>query len=154
MLAYFAYGANMAEGVMQAHCPRHVFAGIGELPDHRLAFTRRSVRTGTGVADVVVDAGSSVWGVLYEVEDLAGLDAKEGAGWAYVHYEVTVRVGDDVRKATTYKVREPEPTQVRPSDVYVAGILEAARERGLPASYVESISEQAAAIAPSSGEIG
>src|SRR4051812_7107992 len=101
VVAYFAYGANMAEGVMQAHCTGHVFAGIAELPGHRFAFTRRSIRTGTGVADVVADPASRVWGVLYEVRDLDGLDAKEGAGWAYVHYPVTVRVRDDLREAMT-----------------------------------------------------
>jgi hypothetical protein len=139
VVAYFAYGANMAEGVMQAHCPRHLFAGIAELPGHRFAFTRRSIRTGTGVADVVADPASSVWGVLYEVQDLDGLDGKEGAGWAYVHYPVTVRVGDDLREAMTYKVREPEPAEVRPSSGYIADVLAAARTRGLPAEYVQKI---------------
>src|SRR4051812_15789086 len=123
VVAYFAYGANMAEGVMQAHCPRHVFAGIAELPRHRFALTRRSIRTGTGVADVVADPERSVWGVLYEVPDLDGLDGKEGAGWAYVHYPVTVRVGDGVREAITYRVREPEPAEVQPGSDYIAGIL-------------------------------
>jgi hypothetical protein len=145
VVAYFAYGANMAEGVMRAHCPSHAVAGIAELPGHRFAFTRRSIRTGTGVADVVADPARSVWGVLYEVQDLDGLDGKEGAGWAYVHYPVTVRVGDDRREATTYTVREPEPAEVRPGSDYVAKILAAARTRGLPAEYVMEIAALARA---------
>jgi hypothetical protein len=149
VVAYLAYGANMAEGVMQAHCPRYAVAGIAELPGHRFAFTRRSIRTGTGVADVVAHAESSVWGVLYEVQDLHGLDGKEGAGWAYVHYRVTVRVGDDAREAMTYQVREPEPAEVRPGSDYIAAILAAARTRGLPAEYIKEIAELARAASSS-----
>jgi gamma-glutamylcyclotransferase (GGCT)/AIG2-like uncharacterized protein YtfP len=142
-VAYFAYGANMAESVMIEHCPGHAFAGIAELPRHRFAFSRRSVRTGTGVADVVPDPASSVWGVLYEVDDLATLDAKEGAGWAYDRCEVTVLVDGEARSAITYKVQQPEPNDVPPSDTYIAGILEAARGRGLPDAYVREINARA-----------
>jgi hypothetical protein len=39
----------------------------------------------------------------------------------------------------TYKVREPEPAEVRPGSGYIADILAAARTRGLPAEYVKEI---------------
>jgi hypothetical protein len=150
LVAYFAYGANMAEAVMTEHCPGHSMLGVAELPGHRFAFSRRSIRTGTGVADVVADPASSVWGVLYEVGDLATLDAKEGAGWAYDRCEVQVRIGDRTLTAVTYKVRSPEPVEVPPSDAYIDGIVQAARTRGLPSTYVKRISEQAAEIASQS----
>jgi gamma-glutamylcyclotransferase (GGCT)/AIG2-like uncharacterized protein YtfP len=140
---YFAYGANMADAVMAAHCPGHVLVGVGELPGHRFAFSRRSVRTGTGVADVVPDPASSVWGVVYEVDDLAALDAKEGAGWAYERYPVTVRLGSEEREALTYRVMQPEPAEVRPSDEYLARILDAGAERGLPDAYREELARAA-----------
>jgi gamma-glutamylcyclotransferase (GGCT)/AIG2-like uncharacterized protein YtfP len=141
LVVYFAYGANMAPTVMDEHCPGHVAVGIAELAGHRFAFTRRSVRTGTGVADVVADPHSSVWGVLYEIEELAALDAKEGAGWAYDRCDVTVLVDGAARSAITYKVQQPEPAEVAPSDEYVAGILGAARQRELPAAYIEELEE-------------
>jgi gamma-glutamylcyclotransferase (GGCT)/AIG2-like uncharacterized protein YtfP len=150
LVAYFAYGANMAEAVMTEHCPGHSVLGVAELPRHRFAFSRRSVRTGTGVANVVADPASSVWGVIYAVDDLALLDAKEGAGWAYERCEVDVEVGDETVTAVTYKVKTPEPAEVPPSDAYIAGIIGAARARGLPASYIERISERAAEIVSSS----
>jgi AIG2-like family len=152
LVAYFAYGANMAESVMAKHCPGHVAIGTAELPGHRFAFSRRSVRTGTGVADVVADPDSSVWGVLYEVENLATLDAKEGAGWAYDRCPVTVLVEGEPREAITYKVQRPEPVEVPPSRDYVAGILAAARERGLPDAYIaelRGISERAGSASSS-----
>lgn len=153
-VAYFAYGANMAASVMAAHCPGHRLVGPAELRDHELAFSRRSIRTGTGVADVIPHAGRSVWGVLYELDDadFARLDLKEGAGWAYERYPVNVRVADrdDSIPAVAYRVRRPESSPVQPSDEYVAGLIAAARDRGLPASYVERITLAADSEDPAS----
>jgi gamma-glutamylcyclotransferase len=138
-VAYFAYGANMAEAVMTAFCPGHRVLGAAELPGHRLAFTRRSIRTGSGVADVVPAAGCGVWGVLYELADgdLDALDRKEGNGWAYERVPVGVRLAGQAAavRALTYRVCEPEPVEVTPSPEYLDGLIEAARARGLPASY-------------------
>jgi gamma-glutamylcyclotransferase (GGCT)/AIG2-like uncharacterized protein YtfP len=129
----------MAEHVMTERCPGHRFIGVAELRGHRFAFSRRSVRTGTGVSDVVADPANSVWGVVYEVDDLAALDAKEGAGWAYDRCDVTVVVDGVERDAITYKVMKPEPAEVPPSETYLAGILRAGMERGLPEAYLAEV---------------
>ncbi|HEX4720015.1 MAG TPA: gamma-glutamylcyclotransferase family protein [Thermoleophilaceae bacterium] len=139
-VTYFAYGANMAEDVMAAFCPGHRPLGSAELPGHRLAFSRRSIRTGTGVADVVPDPGASVWGVLYELSDsdIDGLDRKEGNGWAYERVPVVVRAGprwDEEVAAVTYRVCEREPAEVEPSRDYLDGLIAAAHARGLPPAY-------------------
>jgi len=142
-VTYFAYGANMAEGVMGAFCPGHRVLGTAELRDHRLAFSRRSVRTGSGVADVVPANGRSVWGVLYELDDdgLAALDRKEGNGWAYERAQVAVRTAAYERAVTavTYRVCKPEASEVTPSQQYVEELVAAARARGLPAAYVAEL---------------
>src|SRR6202020_2257009 len=93
---YFAYGSNMDAALMQRICPGHRVLGVAELRDHRLAFTRRSKRTGTGVADILAAPGESVWGVLYELEDsqLAAIDEKEGNGWAYERKLLDVTLHD------------------------------------------------------------
>jgi gamma-glutamylcyclotransferase len=153
---YFAYGSNMAELVMEQKCPGHRFLGVARLPDHRLMFTRRSVRTGTGVADVVPVQGESVWGTLYEIDDdeLATLDRKEGNGWAYVREPLDVElVGDgSPQEALAYTVKEKEPTEVPPSREYLDGMIAAASERGLPAGYVEALKERReGAVAASDG---
>ena len=89
---YFAYGSNMDELEMGAHCPSAVCLGAARLDEHRLAFLRRSARTGTGVADVVSDPGATVWGAVWEIgeEDLVALDRKEGEGLAYARRETLV----------------------------------------------------------------
>ena len=139
---YFAYGSNMSDAVMSARCPGHRFLGPARLPDHRLAFTRRSIRSGTGVADIVAEPGTDVWGALYELDDpsMAELDRKEGSGWAYERAWVTVyRDGDSPEEAVTYRVMEPESSEVQPSPEYLEGLIQSARERELPDEYVESL---------------
>lgn len=142
-VAYFAYGANMAEDVMGAFCPGHRVLGTAELTGHRLAFSRRSVRTGTGVADLMPAAGHSVWGVLYELGAgaIEALDHKEGNGWAYEHAQVAVRAHghEPAVTAVTYRVCKPEPAEVPPSAEYLEGLIAAARARGLPARYVAEL---------------
>src|SRR5690242_1626151 len=121
---YFAYGSNMSASVMSAACPGHRFLGRARLPGHRLAFTRRSVRTGTGVADIVADGPSAVWGVLYEISDadLESLDRKEGAGWAYGRQLVRVLADDDSsHEAIAYVVIAKSPVEIPPSRGYEDG---------------------------------
>jgi gamma-glutamylcyclotransferase (GGCT)/AIG2-like uncharacterized protein YtfP len=140
---YFAYGSNMSEAVMSEKAPRHRYLGPARLDGYQLAFTRRSVKTGTGVADVVRAPGSSVWGVLYEVHrsDFEKLDRMEGHGWAYGRREVTVRLGSDgsAHNADTYMVLEKEPMAVHPAPEYLDLLIHAARERGLPEAYISSL---------------
>ena len=139
---YFAYGSNMAAAVIEAACPRHRYLGRARLPRHRLAFTRRSVRTGTGVADLLPDPEGSAWGVLYELgaEGLAALDRKEGAGWAYERRDVRVFSDDDTaHEAVAYFVIAKSPEPIEPSAGYLAALLDAGRERELPAEHLTAV---------------
>lgn len=133
----------MAAETMARVCPGHRFVAAAELRGHRLAFTRRSVRTGTGVADIVAAAGHSVWGVLYELDApmLAALDEKEGNGWAYERRRVKVHAAgeDRAHDALAYGVIARESDEVRPSQEYLHALLRAARERALPESYVAAL---------------
>ena len=150
-ICYFAYGSNMAPNVMARLCPEHRFLGIARLDDYRIAFTRRSVRTGTGVADIVAEPGSTVWGVLYEIRegDVAILDRKEGHGWAYVREPFTVRLeSGGEQQAVAYTVRNKESSPVRPSRAYLSDVVNAARERALPPSYIRHLEAMATAARP------
>ena len=126
---------------MELACPGHRFLGAAELPDHRLAFTRRSLRTGTGVADVLAAPGASVWGALYSLEDahLAAIDEKEGNGWAYERRAVRVVAGEGEFEVFTYAVIAPDAEHVQPSREYLQALVEGARERGLPDDYVAAL---------------
>jgi gamma-glutamylcyclotransferase (GGCT)/AIG2-like uncharacterized protein YtfP len=140
---YFAYGSNMDAATMERHCSGHRVLGVAELPDHRLAFTRRSKRTGTGVADILAAPGESVWGVLYELGDsqLAAIDEKEGNGWAYQRKALTVLLHEGAAEyeAHAYAVIAPDEQHVAPSSEYLELIRAAARARGLPRSYLDAL---------------
>jgi gamma-glutamylcyclotransferase len=139
---YFAYGSNMSPAVMADWCPDHSCLGPARLADHRLAFLRRSIRWQAGAADVVPAPGEEVWGVLYELgpAGLDLLDEKEGGGWAYLRREVEVELPDGSRRAAvTYVVAEKEPREVPPRADYVALLVDAARQRGLPGHYVKAL---------------
>jgi gamma-glutamylcyclotransferase (GGCT)/AIG2-like uncharacterized protein YtfP len=136
---YFAYGSNMSPTVMTATCPGNHLLGVARLADHRLMFNRRSIRTETGVADVVPARGISVWGALYEVDEkcLSAIDRKEGLGWAYTREPLVVELcghGSE-HLALTYTVRAKELSEVPPSPEYLDGLIDAARELGLPEEY-------------------
>jgi len=137
---YFAYGSNMDEGEIRDHCPSCRYLGPACLKAHRLAFTRRSIRSGTGVADVLPAAGHEVWGALYELdeEDLDALDRKEGRGWAYARDEKRVRLSTDGSEhdVIVYTVVSKEPAEVPPSREYLARLIAAAGRRELPGAYV------------------
>jgi gamma-glutamylcyclotransferase (GGCT)/AIG2-like uncharacterized protein YtfP len=149
MTRYFAYGSNMAEDVMSDHCPGHRYVGRAELPGHRLAFTRRSVRTGSGVADIVRADRESVWGALYEVDEpgLFAIDRKEGNGSNYERVHVCVRPDgrEPYENALTYAVIDPLDTEVQPSPEYLEGLVKAARARGLPVEYRQALAALATA---------
>ena len=59
----FAYGSNLAA---EEVAPGARFLGPAVLPDYRLALTRRSIRWGGGVVDVVPAPGERVWGAAYD----------------------------------------------------------------------------------------
>jgi gamma-glutamylcyclotransferase (GGCT)/AIG2-like uncharacterized protein YtfP len=144
---YFAYGRNMGTRTMALACPGHRCLGAAELRDHRLAFTRRSLRTGTGVADILAAPGASVWGALYELGDahLVAIDEKEGNGWAYERRPVRVIAGDSELEAFAYAVIAPDAEHVQPSREYLQALVEGARERGLPSDYVAALGAVVAA---------
>ena len=105
----------MASSQLAAWGTDHRALGPAELPDHRVAFLRRSIRWQAGAADIVAAPGESVWGVLWELPFGPGeLDAKEAAGDAYRRRPVAVRLDGATFTAMAYEVIEKEPLEVPP----------------------------------------
>src|SRR4051812_15026159 len=114
------------------------FAGPARLDGYRLALTRRSIRWKAGVLDIVPAEGHHVWGALFEVADLAHLDAKEGAGFAYRRIELDL---DGGQRAIAYEVIDKEPEPIPPDPGYAALVLDAARDRALPEEWQAQLRE-------------
>ena len=139
---YFAYASNMDPQTFRRRCPGARPLGRARLPGYRLAFSRYSRQRQGGSADVVEDAPSTVWGVLYEVDRacLDSMDGVEGVPNAYRRERVTIF--DDAgqpREAITYVAN---PTgDFLPSRSYLEVILRGARAYALPDEYVRMLEE-------------
>jgi hypothetical protein len=127
----------MCRAQIDAWCPQARLVGPAELPGHRLAFLRRSIRWQGGAADIVPADGESVWGVLWELPlGLGELDAKEAAGDAYRRRRVEVVAAGRPTSAVAYEVIEKESLEVAPTRAYLDTLLAGGREHGLPESWL------------------
>jgi hypothetical protein len=144
-LLYFAYGSNMDPVQMRRRCPSARFVTIARLADHQLAFSRRSMRRRSGVADVVPAPGDAVWGIVYRllsVRDIEVLDAAEGFRPARRRAQGYVR---EVRLVELDGGGKPSPVNLYiaqrqkspppPTAAYIAHMTRGAEHWGLPEAY-------------------
>lgn len=145
---YFAYGSNLnaadwsrwcteQPGTEDPACMRAV--GPAVLPDHELAFSRKSAARKGGVLDVRPRPGHAVEGVLMAVSPAGWrlLDIKEGVHFG-AYERLTARVVDAAgawHDITTYRV-VPRTAQrhVPPHEHYVSVCAEGLRGHGLDAA--------------------
>ena len=135
---YFAYGANMVRHEMAARCPAARMIGVAELRHHRFAI----IRGGNGT--VLHRARATTHGVLWRLArgDAATLDRYEEVACGLYHRArgVVWRDGRPVR-ALVYVAAITAPG--RPKPPYIAAIVAAARDLGLPEFYVGALAASA-----------
>jgi gamma-glutamylcyclotransferase (GGCT)/AIG2-like uncharacterized protein YtfP len=134
MILYFAYGSNMSRGPMRARCPTAQECGLAILSGYRF------VIMANGYASVVPAAAQDVHGLLWRIgrQDLAALDDYEDvAGGLYRQAMLPVLWDGQSMDALVYLGCETR--EGRPSPAYMALVVEAARECGLPEDYVEQL---------------
>ena len=133
---------------MRERCPSAKFVCVAKLPEHRLAFTRRSINRICGVADAVPSGGREVWGVVYEISetDVGRLDRSEGfspgrAQNAYTREERHVLSEGDPNKPVAVWVyfaqRETNPPL--PNTEYKRLVLEGAKFWHVPSDYIAEL---------------
>jgi len=134
MLLYFAYGANMDARHMEGRVRDARVVAPGRLDGFGLAFNVYSTEWEGGAANLEVDEGGHVWGVLWEVpeEETGGLDAFQGHPTFYRREEVVVQGPAGQVIAWTYRVAHQGGSYVRPTDEYVNRVKSAIRVHGLP----------------------
>jgi cation transport regulator ChaC len=133
-MLHFAYGSNMSRPLMQARCPTAQPLAPAVLEG--FAF----IVTTDGYASVVPRPGGVVHGVVWRItpRDLAALNAYENVEQGlYRARTLPVRCGDRRRQALVYLARASAPGRPRPG--YLAVVVAAAREWGLPQAYVEEL---------------
>lgn len=122
--------------------------GIAVLPDHKLAFTRKSKKRRCGVSDAVSKPGGTLWGVVYEItaRDVSELDKFEGytPGGnrnSYSRRECVVLLnGDDQQPVPVFTYfGNPQPSPPLPNIAYKDLILSGARHWLLPEAYIREL---------------
>src|SRR5207247_8900432 len=121
MAFYFAYGDRMNAEKMTGSIPGARLVGPGRLDGYRLVFNVNSRAWGGGAANAVPDSRSSVWGVLWELEDVE-LDHLEPINRGTPEQErvldVYIAGPEGVVRARTFGV-ESQETFVRLTEGYV-----------------------------------
>lgn len=149
MIIYFSYGSNMNEATLNTRCAEATAIGTGYLEGYALVFTRRSTTVrNCGVADIVKQDNSVVWGVLYSLtrSDLEALDRFEGVHRSsYQQVVVTVQIPEGKRlTAIAYEVARKKYPEVPPSAEYMRELLRGAQMHQLPNNYLRGLEVKAA----------
>jgi cation transport regulator ChaC len=131
-------------GQMKERCPNSDLASfIAEARGWRLCFPRESEKRKGGVGSIERQAESSVWGVVFSVNesDLKRLDRREGAligSYTRGPVEIYDQKGQLVRAETYFAVRQREEDFLPHKD-YIGLYLRGAKHFGLPAEHIESL---------------
>jgi hypothetical protein len=134
MTLHFAYGSNMSLGLMGMRCPGARALGTASLAGWRF------VVNPDGVGSIEPRSGALLRGVIWWVglRDLAAINAYESVdSGLYLRRVLPVRHGERMRPALVYIARRRGEGAARPG--YISVVVEAAREWGLPESYVRSL---------------
>ena len=144
-IKYFAYGSNLDLLQMKRRCPSSKLISKGSLPGYHLTFNRYSRGWGGGVADVIQDQGSEVWGLIFELSDtdLKRLDRYEGCykdqTSLYERWKAAIDAPDgQVCDVWVYAVVEKQKF-VRPTPGYLQIIRDAAARWNFPQTYQRAL---------------
>ena len=133
---YFAYGSNMNWEQMQRRCPSAQFVCVACLKNYRFAIARHSRLRNCGTANIFADAGSEVWGIVYDVgeQDLTILDGFEDG---YRREKAFVLDAGDAQSSVEVLVyiAEREDNVPLPNPEYKRLIVAGARHWNISESY-------------------
>jgi hypothetical protein len=141
----FAYGANMNLAQIKKRCSYPVRVSAACLQDYRIGFYGHSEKWDGALETAIEAKCCRLWGVLFALNALdwdqldLWQDARfDGAG-KYFHYPVQVCDMQGKRyEARLYK-KDILNSPCRPSEQYMACILDGARQNQLPSAYIESL---------------
>ena len=133
---YFAYGSNMDERQMALRCPKAKLVGRAQLNGHSFLINQR------GVASVVPVNKRVVHGLLWTITggDEKSLDRYEGVAnelYRKCILPVAQEGSDASMDALVYVASNSTPGVPRPG--YLEKICQAAKEHGLPPTYVSEL---------------
>ena len=124
-MLYFAYGMNTNREGMSYRCPNAISLGPARLLDHAFRFS--------GPADVVVEPGSYVDGVLWDITPrcLRALDILEGYPYYYNRAPLQVEHAGEIVEAIVYFMT-PGNEDSLPGQSYFDMVFEGYTQHGVP----------------------
>ena len=124
-MLYFGYGLNTNREGMAYRCPNAIALGPARLLDHSFRFS--------GPADVVVEPGSYVDGVLWDITPncLMALDILEGYPNYYNRAPLQVEHMGEIVEAIVYFMT-PGNEDSLPSQSYFDMVFEGYTQHGVP----------------------
>jgi cation transport regulator ChaC len=139
-LWYFGYGSNMSRAIfVERRGMKPMASHPGRLDGHGLRFNLPVGPGERGVANLEIEPGARIWGVLYRlsVEDCKRLDRSEGVHVG-LYQRIPVEVTSEIHgRVTAFTYRSSfVDTGRKPSARYMDLLLDGAREQGLPEEYV------------------
>lgn len=143
---YFAYGSNMNWPQMQRRCCSARFVCTARLPGHRFAIARHSRLRDCGTANILPEAGSTVWGIVYEVSesDMLIMDSFEDGYSRHKNFVYSIDSSPSKLEVIVY-IAPKEIAVPLPNAEYKRLILEGARHWRLPADYCSMLDQLKAA---------
>ena len=142
MALFFAYDAYLTYDFIRKYCKNARPVSKAQAPDHKLSFVSLGKHKGekTGYVDLTQSAGSSVWGVLYRLEqdDLRYIDkfeeVPEKAKRDYI--DIITENGSTITANTIFPKKEsPLPKTHDQLNLTIKG----AKSNGLPQEYVHGL---------------
>ena len=130
----FTYDAMMAEDRIRELCPDPRFVTTARY------LSKRFIVNGEGVATLVRRRDSTVYGVIWEISDIAqtGLDIFMGMPGVYDRYGSFARgPAEELVVSEYYGARNRTPGTATPE--YLRPILDAGRRHGFPQSYLNEL---------------
>jgi gamma-glutamylcyclotransferase (GGCT)/AIG2-like uncharacterized protein YtfP len=133
---YFGYGMNTHPDQMAIRCPDATLVGVAYLDNYRLVFRNH--------ADIEIDTGSSVCGVLWEVsdKDMIALDRLEGFPRYYLRQRVLVETTTESYVAWVYSM-EDQDYEMTPSQSYYDMCTAGYKHHGVPTAQLVEAKEAA-----------
>lgn len=143
-MKYFAYGSNMSLRRLKERVPSAERIGMFTLSGHALRFHKLSRKDRSAKCDALLtnNPDDCVIGAVFEIpEDEKGvLDRAEGLGFGYRQKQVLVDDGyGNSVEAFTYYATNTDPDML-PYSWYLHHVIQGAKETGVPASYLDSLS--------------
>lgn len=136
---YFTFGSNMLKERLLERCPSALLIkSYGILKGYKLIFNRKGDYEDGGVASIIEDDGSVVYGLIYAMssEDLERLDEIESPNndaYSREEIEINTLVNDSV-PCFTYIAQSKG--SFLPTEKYLNWIIQGAIEGGLPEGYI------------------